>query len=101
MAVAGTIGKFISVTGGIPGINSGKGSYSAITKTVFIKLKNGTIKKMGKVSCKTQAKIAVSRCSEGALISGTALGNMVNKAIGDSKDNAKEISKDILKDLEK
>ena len=75
VTIGAAVGAVCKITGGIPGVNTGRGSMSAVAKATMKKLGNGTI---SNVSVKTSAKIAISRCVEGALVSGTALGNLIN-----------------------
>ena len=86
VAVGATVGKLCSIPKGIPGINSGKGSMKAVAKSAMTKLGNGTITN---ISAKTSGKIAVSRCAEGALVSGTGLADLINLASDPKVDEMK------------
>ena len=87
VTIGAAVGAVCKVTGGIPGVNTGRGSMSAVTKATMKKLGNGTI---SNVSVKTSAKIATSRCVEGALVSGTALGNLINVPASEVTDRVLE-----------
>lgn len=62
----------------VPGVTSGKGSMQAVTNQIRKKLANKTI---SKVTLKTSAKMAVSRQVNGALIEGTVVAPLVEKAV--------------------
>ena len=74
----------------IPGITSGKGSMLAVSKQVSIKLANGTIKN---ISIKISAKIAVARCSNCALVEGTAAAVLLSKGVNRIKEYLPTVDK--------
>ena len=69
-AAIGTVTGLVPGPGRLlPGITAGRGSYSAVTKQITTKLRNGQI---GNVSMKTAAKIIISKIAEGLPGSGAA-----------------------------
>ena len=80
VTIGTVVGAMCAIKGGIHGINSGKGSMSSVAKATMTKLDKGII---SNVSVKTSAKIATSHCVEGALVSGTILGNMINSPVSE------------------
>lgn len=87
VTIGAAVGAVCKIKGGIPGVNTGRGSMSAVAKATMKKLGNGTI---SNVSVKTSAKISISRCGEGALVSGTALGNLINVPASEVTDRVLE-----------
>ena len=62
----------------VPGVTTGKGSMQAVTNQMRTKLANKTITN---VTLKTSAKMAVSRQVNGALVEGTVVAPLVEKAV--------------------
>ncbi len=69
-AAIGTVTGLVPGPGKLlPGVTAGRGSYSAVTKQITTKLRNG---KIGSVSMTTAAKFIISKIAEGLPGSGAA-----------------------------